>query len=178
MAMAVLNPRDCLPSRQNRRHLRKFYGADAQFAGADKPPKGKSQNDSFDKKKRADKNKDEPSSASRRHHSSGNQRRGNDSTKKLWIDRSLVPKREKENPNPHPSRVQKESPETLASPTRFFPGSRGTERWAGPAYANSPSPRSLPLPSFSLRNCSNDRIYSLSVNILATRDLKRLLGLE
>jgi hypothetical protein len=50
-----------------------------------------------------------------------------------------------------------------------------SEKWAGPAFANSPSPRSLPLPSFSIKKSGEE---SAEIDRFATRDLRRLLGLD
>jgi len=50
-----------------------------------------------------------------------------------------------------------------------------SEKWAGPAFANSPSPSSLPLPSFSIKKSSEE---SAEIDRFATRDLRRMLGLD
>lgn len=59
------------------------------------------------------------------------------------------------------------------------------EEWAGPAFANSPAPSSLPLPKFSVRKAvasvveerglSEDELPEIDSS--ATMDLRRLLGL-
>lgn len=58
--------------------------------------------------------------------------------------------------------------------TPNFPLSN-SEKWAGPAYVNSPSPSSLPLPSFSIKKSGEE---SAEIDRFATRDLRRLLGLD
>lgn len=50
-----------------------------------------------------------------------------------------------------------------------------SEKWAGPAFVNSPSPSSLPLPSFSIKKSGE---ASAEIDRFATRDLRRLLGLD
>jgi len=50
-----------------------------------------------------------------------------------------------------------------------------SEKWAGPAFAISPSPSSLPLPSFSIKKSCEE---SSEIDRFATRDLRRLLGLD
>lgn len=50
-----------------------------------------------------------------------------------------------------------------------------SEKWAGPAFSNSPSPRCLPLPSFFVKKSGEELIH---VDKHATRDLRRLLGLD
>lgn len=50
-----------------------------------------------------------------------------------------------------------------------------SEKWAGPAFPNSPSPSSLPLPSFSIKKSGED---TAEIDRFATRDLRRLLGLD
>ncbi|GLJ42781.1 hypothetical protein SUGI_0887120 [Cryptomeria japonica] len=57
-----------------------------------------------------------------------------------------------------------------------------TEKWAGPAFANSPSPSCLPLPKFSFNKMAapaEEKVLTEEdlVRISATRDLRRLLGL-
>lgn len=50
-----------------------------------------------------------------------------------------------------------------------------SEKWAGPAYTNSPPPSCLPLPNFSAKKFSKE---SAEIDRFATRDLRRLLGLD
>jgi len=50
-----------------------------------------------------------------------------------------------------------------------------SEKWAGPAYSNSPAPSCLPLPSFSAKKSGEE---SVEIDRFATRDLRRLLGLD
>lgn len=50
-----------------------------------------------------------------------------------------------------------------------------SEKWAGPAYTNSPSPSCLPFPKFSTKKSGEE---SAEIDRFATRDLRRLLGLD
>lgn len=50
-----------------------------------------------------------------------------------------------------------------------------SEKWAGPAYTNSPPPSCLPLPTFSPKKFGKG---SAEIDRFATRDLRRLLGLD
>lgn len=50
------------------------------------------------------------------------------------------------------------------------------EEWAGPGFSNSPSPRCLPLPNFPVKKTSKDAVAQ--IDNCATRDLRRLLGLD
>jgi hypothetical protein len=52
------------------------------------------------------------------------------------------------------------------------------EKWSVPAFCNSPPPSSLPLPKFSVRQKGNSTAAQVRVDTSATRDLRRLLGLE
>lgn len=52
------------------------------------------------------------------------------------------------------------------------------EKWSVPAFCNSPPPSSLPLPKFSIRKKGNSTSAQVRVDTSATRDLRRLLGLE
>lgn len=59
-----------------------------------------------------------------------------------------------------------------------------SEEWAGPAFANSPSPNCLPLPKFSVKKTASAAEEKAStdeefpqIDSSATRDLRRLLGL-
>lgn len=58
------------------------------------------------------------------------------------------------------------------------------EEWAGPAFANSPSPNCLPLPKFSVKKtaaAAEEKVLIeeelQQIDSSATRDLRRLLGL-
>jgi len=50
-----------------------------------------------------------------------------------------------------------------------------SEKWAGPAFPNSPSPSALPLPRFSIKKPVGEMA---EIDRFATRDLRRLLGLD
>lgn len=50
-----------------------------------------------------------------------------------------------------------------------------SEKWAGPAYTNSPPPSCLPLPTFSTKKFGKE---SAEIDRFATRNLRRLLGLD
>jgi len=50
-----------------------------------------------------------------------------------------------------------------------------SEKWAGPAYVNSPCPSSLPFPKFSMKKCGEE---AAEIDRFATMDLRRLLGLD
>lgn len=52
------------------------------------------------------------------------------------------------------------------------------ENWSVPAFRNSPPPSSLPLPKFFVRQNGNSTTAQVRVDTSATRDLRRLLGLE
>lgn len=52
------------------------------------------------------------------------------------------------------------------------------EKWSVPAFCNSPPPSSLPLPKFSFRQNGYSTTAQVRVDTSATRDLRRLLGLE
>lgn len=70
-------------------------------------------------------------------------------------------------------RLGPEQPEML--PKNIRVGRTPTDVYAGSAFSNSPSPRSLPLPSFFN---NKKQVEFNSVDDSATRDLRRLLRLE
>lgn len=51
-------------------------------------------------------------------------------------------------------------------------------KWSVPAFCNSPPPSSLPLPKFSARQNGKSTTAQVRVDTSATKDLRRLLGLE
>ncbi|CAN4113524.1 unnamed protein product [Withania somnifera] len=75
-------------------------------------------------------------------------------------------------------RLGPEQPEML--PKNIRVGRTPTDVYAGSAFSNSPSPRSLPLPSFfsNMNNNNKKQVELTPVDDSATRDLRRLLRLE
>ncbi|MCD9637772.1 hypothetical protein HAX54_021241 [Datura stramonium] len=73
-------------------------------------------------------------------------------------------------------RLGPEQPEML--PKNIRVGRLPTDVYAGSAFSNSPSPRSLPLPSFFNNNNHKKQVEFKSFDDSATRDLRRLLRLE
>lgn len=65
-------------------------------------------------------------------------------------------------------------PEKLAKQIRIVDFRSGRDVYAGSAFAMSPAPSALPLPSFSKRQVG----AAAAVDDSATRDLRRLLRLE
>lgn len=75
-------------------------------------------------------------------------------------------------------RLGPEQPEML--PKNIRVGRTPTDVYAGSAFSNSPSPRSLPLPSFfsNMNNNNKKQVEFKPFDDSATRDLRRLLRLE
>ncbi|CAN4112824.1 unnamed protein product [Withania somnifera] len=75
-------------------------------------------------------------------------------------------------------RLGPEQPEMLPKNIRM--GRTPTDVYVESAFSNSPSPRSLPLPSFfsNMNNNKNNNRELKPFNDSATRDIRRLLGLE
>ncbi|EFJ32390.1 hypothetical protein SELMODRAFT_439673 [Selaginella moellendorffii] len=64
----------------------------------------------------------------------------------------------------------------------FYPPPLFDEKWAGPAFTNSPPPSSLPIPNFSLRKPEMLAVQAEFARIMdteaATRGLRRILNLD
>ncbi|KAL2464002.1 uncharacterized protein Fot_51958 [Forsythia ovata] len=77
-------------------------------------------------------------------------------------------------------RIGPDAPEMVPKQIRLVAapgaGKRGADIYAGSAFSMSPSPRSLPVPSF-FNNKKEDGAHKV-FDDLATRDLRRLLRLE
>ncbi|KAK7245743.1 hypothetical protein RIF29_40592 [Crotalaria pallida] len=70
--------------------------------------------------------------------------------------------------------TQRLGPDPGLVPIRVLNGRPGCDVYAGSAFAMSPSPSALPLPSFHRKSSSSPALIDNS----ATRDLRRLLRLE
>ncbi|CAA2965225.1 Hypothetical predicted protein [Olea europaea subsp. europaea] len=71
-----------------------------------------------------------------------------------------------------------ETPAMIPKQIRLAPPAKAADIYAGSAFSMSPSPRSLPLPSFFNKDKKQEDEYAKLFENSATRDLRRLLHLE
>eukprot|EP00252_Welwitschia_mirabilis_P008856 TRINITY_DN2109_c1_g2_i1.p1 TRINITY_DN2109_c1_g2~~TRINITY_DN2109_c1_g2_i1.p1 ORF type:complete len:186 (+),score=17.25 TRINITY_DN2109_c1_g2_i1:305-862(+) len=185
MATAVLHPRDCLAYPERCRP----FGTESRK----KPSKGKAEKEAFERRR----SQKEPSSSAafsnsssrRRCHRNAKPNPGEDLAKALTAGQVTLLKRGEplrksggnEEERRSPAQTLRRASASSKSKTTFplaLPMAKGaaSEEWAGPAFVNSPSPRCLPLPKFSVKKSGNNA--QALIDPCATESLRRLLGLD